>query len=499
MILRPHFLAATSLAAFLGGCTIGPDFHAPVSAPPAASLLAAHGSSLDSQANENAPPEKWWMVFNDPMLSSLEERVATQNLDVRAASARLLQARAQRRITGGDQYPSLGGGASYQRSRINPKGPEGALLEGGSPSIDIFKAGFDASWELDLWGRVRRGVEAANARQQASADSRRLTLLSAEAEVARDYIRLRGSQTLFDVLRDNLQIAQNNAKLTRFRFENGVTTTLDVANAEAQVASIEASIPPTEAERDDFINALSLLLALPPRALESELGPPRPMPLQPAEIPVGLPSDLLLRRPDVLQAEADLHAATAEIGAAKADFYPRISLTGGLASEVLQLSTFGSWSSRQFSMGPFITLPFFEGGRLRGMLDLRKAEQQEAAIHYQQTVLGAWHEVGDALADYVAEQRRRGSLARAVDENQLALSVAQRRYREGAIDFLNVLSVEKALLDARSEAIRSSVLASINLIKLHKALGGGWEAQFPDSNERPGASAAVTGRTMPRG
>lgn len=488
MILRPRLFAAASLAALVGGCTVGPDFHAPVNTPPAASLLAAHGSSADSRPNENPPPEKWWMVFGDPILSSLEERVAAQNLDVQAASARLLQARAQRRITAGDRYPSLDGGASYQRARINPNGPEGALLEGGPPSVDIFKGGFDASWELDLWGRVRRGVEAASARQQASADSRRLTLLSVEAEVARAYIGLRGSQALLEVLHDNLQIAQNNAKLTRSRFENGVTTTLDVANAEAQVASIEGGIPPVEAQRDDLINALGLLLALPPRALEDELGTPRPMPARPTEIPVGLPSGLLLRRPDVRQAEAELHAATAEIGVAKADFYPRISLTGSLASEALQLSTFGSWSSRQLSVGPFMSLPIFEGGRLRGTLDLRKAEQQEAAIRYQQTVLGAWHEVDDALTDYMAEERRRGSLARAVDQNQLALSVAQRRYREGAIDFLNVLSVERALLDARSEAIRSNVSASVNLIKLYKALGGGWETQFPD-DKRPDVPA----------
>jgi NodT family efflux transporter outer membrane factor (OMF) lipoprotein len=499
MILHPRLFAAVSLAALAGGCTVGPNFRAPVSAPPAASLLTAHRSSAESRPNEKTPPEKWWAVFDDPILSSLEERVAAQNLDVQAASARLFQARAQRRITGGDQYPSLDGGASYQRSRINPKGPEGALLEGGPPSVNIFKAGFDASWELDLWGRVRRGVEAANARQQASAESRRLTLLSVEAEVARTYTGLRGSQALLDVLHDNLQIARDNAKLTRSRFENGVTTTLDVANAEAQVASIEADIPTTEAGRDDFINALSLLLALPPRALETELGQVQPLPARPTEIPVGLPSDLLLRRPDVRQAEAELHAATAEIGVAKADFYPRISLTGSLASEALQLSTFGSWSSRQLSVGPFMTLPFFEGGRLRGTLDLRKAEQQEAAIHYQRTVLGAWHEVDDALTDYTAEESRRGSLARAVDENQRALSVAQRRYREGAIDFLNVLSVQKALLDARSEAIRSSVSASTNLIKLYKALGGGWEAHFPDGGKRPVAATTAADRMIAGG
>ncbi len=201
--------------------------------------------------------------------------------------------------------------------------------------------------------------------------------------------------------------------------------------------------------------------------------------MRPTQFAVGIPSGLLLRRPDIQQAEDELHAATAEIGVAKADFFPRISLNGSLASQTFQLSSFGSWGSRQFSIGPSITLPVFQGGRLHGTLDLRKAEQQEAAIRYQQIVLAAWHEVDDALINYTAEERRRDSLAHSVDENELALSVAQRRYREGAIDFLNVLSVQKSFLDARSEAIRSNMTASVNLIKLFKALGGGWETQFP--------------------
>jgi NodT family efflux transporter outer membrane factor (OMF) lipoprotein len=477
MSRRPHLIGAVALAALLGACTVGPDFHPPANVPPAASLLEGR-QPVATRLNETPPPDQWWTAFADPVLSSLEERLATQSLDVQAASARVLQARAQRRITGADRYPSIGGFASYRRTRSNPTGPQAAFHD-GSPDFDVLEGGFDASWELDLWGRVRRSVEAATARSDVAKNDRRLALLSVEAELARDYIALRGNQAQLGVLHDNLEIARNSVALTRSRFRNGVTTRLDVANAEAQMSSIEASIPSIEAARDTLVNALSLLLALPPRALEGELGRSEAMPARPHAISVGIPSWLLLRRPDIRRAEDDLHAATAEIGVAKADFLPRISLNGSLASQTFQLSSLGSWASRQFSVGPSITLPFFQGGRLRGTLDLRKAEQQEAAIRYQQVVLGAWHEVDDALIDYTAEERRRDSLTRNVDANALALSLAQRRYKEGAIDFLNVLSVQKALLDARGEAIRSNVAASVNLIKLFKALGGGWEMQFP--------------------
>lgn len=487
--MAPRLAAPVVLASLLSACTVGPDFTRP-SLPSPGSLVAQHPSSSATQLVETSPQDDWWTNFNDPVLTSLEQRVASQNLDVRTASARFEQARAQRRITGAGMFPAIDGSASYARSRTNPNGPS-AVLHNGSPDIDVFDGGIDASWELDLWGRVRRSVEAAGARYDAAGNYRRLALLLVQAEVARNYVALRGSQSQLAVLNDNLGIARNSVALTRSRFNNGVTTRLDVANAEAQVSSIEATIPTVEAERDTLINALSQLLALQPHALESELTTNGVLPARPSIVAVGVPSEMLLRRPDIQQAEDDLHAATAEIGVAKADFLPRISLNGSLSSQTFQLSSFGSWGSRQFSIGPSITLPFFQGGRLKGTLDLRKAEQQEAAIRYQQVVLSAWHEVDDALINYTAEERRRESLAQNVTQNELALSVAQRRYREGAIDFLNVLSVQKSLLAAKSDAIRSNMTASFNLIKLFKALGGGWQGQFPERTTAQSTTAAA--------
>ncbi|WP_448140328.1 efflux transporter outer membrane subunit [Sphingopyxis fribergensis] len=479
MNARARLFSTCVLAALLSACTVGPDFHAPVTVPPNGSLLAGHISTAGAELTERPVSDLWWEDFGDPVLTTLEQRVASQSLDVGTASARLEQARAQRRIAGGAAYPSLGATASYARVRPGPDGRQ------GSQSVDIFESGFDAVWEIDLWGRTRRGIEAATARVEAAEDYRRLALLMVEAEVARDYIRLRGAEAELGLLRESIEIARSSVALTRSRFENGVTTRLDVANAAADLSTIEASIPGLEAERGRLANSLSLLLALPPRALENELLGEASIPSARGDIAIGIPSELLLRRPDIRQAESELHAATAEIGVAKADFYPRISLNGTFGGQTSQLSSFGSWASRQFSIGPAISLPFFEGGRLRGTLDLRKTEQQEAAIRYQQVVLAAWHDVDNALIDLAGETHRREALAHSVAENELAFSLAQRRYREGAIDFLNVLSVQKSLLNARSETIRSRTAASVALVKLFKALGGGWEQDFP----RPRQSA----------
>jgi NodT family efflux transporter outer membrane factor (OMF) lipoprotein len=211
------------------------------------------------------------------------------------------------------------------------------------------------------------------------------------------------------------------------------------------------------------------------------LADARAIPSLPARAPIGFPSELARRRPDIRRAEAQLHAATAEIGVAQADFYPQISLTGSLGAQSLQLSSLGDWASHQFVFGPSISLPIFQGGRLKGTLQLRKAQQKEAAIVFRRTVLQAWHEVDDALSAYDAEQRRRDQLQVVVQQEQVALGVAQQRYREGAIDFLNVLTVQRDLLNAQSDLAQSQASAAVNLVILYKALGGGWEtARYPN-------------------
>jgi NodT family efflux transporter outer membrane factor (OMF) lipoprotein len=497
-------LPALVSGAVLAGCTLGPNFEPPRVAAPAdfARAKPVQAQAPSSPVEATLAPD-WWALLDDPKLVELESRLATDNLDVQAASARLVQSRAGLRIVGAEQFPMLGSAASYNREQASTNGivsllgvtpaaaqPQSAGGESafgvgslpgssGAPAYNLWQYGFDASWELDLWGRVRRSVEAAKATTQASAEDRRAVLISAQAELARDYIDLRATQTLLEITEKNLSLARGIVKLTQLRLAKGVTTNLDVANASAQVASIEARLPPLQTRRDALVNAISLLLGQGPGALEQALSGAAAIPSLPAQVPVGFPSELVRRRPDIRRSEAQLHSATAEIGVAQADFYPQITLNGSLGFQSLQLASLGDWASHQFVVGPSISMPIFQGGRLKGTLELRKAQQQEAAIVFQHTVLQAWHEVDDALSAYSAEQHRRDLLTQVVHEDNVALAVAQQRYREGAVDFLNVLSVQRDLLNAESDLAQSRATAADNLVTLYKALGGGWENAFP--------------------
>lgn len=483
------------------GCTVGPNFEPPQSETPKV-FDRTQSAQEASKAVESQFSPEWWTLFNDPVLDSLEKQLSDANLDVAAATARLQQSRAGQRIAGAAEYPTLDGNASYDRERGSPNGilsllgvsPTGsqpqsasggtplgvAPLPGskGSPAYNLYQFGFDASWEVDIWGRVRRGVEAATAQADASYEDRNAVLLSARAELARDYVQLRDTQALLQIAKQNLDIANNTTKLTQNRVHEGVTTDLDVANAMAQAESIESLIPTLESQRETTINAIGVLLAKEPGALAPILDEPHDVPALPEQVPIGFPSELVQRRPDIRKAEAQLHAATAAIGMAKADFYPRISLNGSAGFQSLQLSNLADWASGQFVVGPSITLPIFEGGRLKGTLHLREAQQQEAAIAYQHTVLQAWREVDDALVVYDAEQRRRDHLRQVVSLNQRALSIAQQRYKAGAVDYLDVLNVQKQLLDGQSNLERSEAEADANLITLCKVLGGGWESTY---------------------
>jgi NodT family efflux transporter outer membrane factor (OMF) lipoprotein len=493
-------LACVALLA-IAGCTVGPNFEPPKSATPEV-FNRTQTAQAQSKAVEAQFGPEWWTLFNDPILNGLEQQLADANLDVAAASARLLQSRAERRVAGAAEYPTLDAAASYNRERGSENGilsllgvtpsqsqplsasgsaPLGvAAMPGskGSPAYNLYQVGFDASWEVDIWGHVRRSVEEATALSDASYEDRNAVLLSARAELARDYVDLRSTQELLQIAHENLDIANDALRLTQVRKREGVTTDLDVSNASAQVEIIESLLPTLESHSEATINAIGLLLGEEPGALRQTLAATQEVPVLPAQVPIGFPSELVQRRPDIRKAEAQLHAATASIGVAKADFYPRIMLNGSAGFQSLQLTSLASWASGQFVAGPSITFPIFEGGRLKGTLQLREAQQQEAAIAYKETVLRAWQEVDDALVTYDAEQRRRDRLALAVTMNQRALSVARDRYKAGALDYLDVLNVQKQLLQAQSDLEQSRAAAATNLITLCKALGGGWESTY---------------------
>jgi NodT family efflux transporter outer membrane factor (OMF) lipoprotein len=258
-----------------------------------------------------------------------------------------------------------------------------------------------------------------------------------------------------------------------------MTTDLDVANAAAQVSTVAAEIPRIEQEEAHLMNALGLLLGEPPQALRAELSTAKPVPPVPPEVPVGFPSELAKRRPDIRQADANLHAATADIGVAKANFYPSLTLNGSIGIQTLKTQSLWNWNAEQYALGPTLNIPIFEGGRLKAQLELRKAQQRSAAVQYQKTVLNAWTEVDDALTAYEAEQRRRQQLIEAVKQNRLALGLAQSRYKAGVSDFIEVLDAQRSLLVTEQLLAISTTNVSGNLIAIYKALGGGWEPDLP--------------------
>ena len=493
---------AAAAALLLAGCTVGPNFESPEWLSPA-SWFAKKAELIQRPPSlpvaEPIDPD-WWNLFRDPELTALERRVAGENLDVQVATVRLAESRAQLGIVGAAQFPNLNANGSYTRQKASDVGvfasapnalgangasgnTAGGLTGSTHGAFDVYQVGFDASWEVDLWGRVRRSVESASASVEASAEFRRDTLISNLAELARDYIQLRGNQLLLQIAKDNVKTAQQSLQLTQQRATGGVTTDLDVANAAAQLRTTAAEIPRIEQQISEFINAISLLLGQPPNTLQAELIRAKPVPPIPPRIPVGLPSELARRRPDIRQAEAALHAATADIGMATANFYPSVKLSGSIGLQSLQPWQMFNLNAREFAAGPGVTIPIFEGGQLRATLYLRKAQQQEAAITYQKTVLGAWHEVDNALTAYQTEQARRDQLAQAVTQNMRALSLAQSRYQEGVADFLQVLTAQQNLLSSQQQLALATTNVSANLVAVYKALGGGWETQMPRTND----------------
>jgi NodT family efflux transporter outer membrane factor (OMF) lipoprotein len=497
LALLTALLGATALS----GCTVGPDFKQPDWASPSSWFAGPKEAVKRPPSIPVAEPidVDWWTLFHDPVLTGLERRVAAQNLDVKTANIRLTESRAQLGVARAALFPTLNGNVSYTRQQASNNGvfavaPNAAGATGASGAsgattggiqgkgikpFDLYQGGFDASWEVDLWGGVARSVESATATSEAANEATRSVLLSSLAEVARDYIQLRGTQAQLAIANENVRTARQSLDLTQQRAAGGVTTDLDVANASAQLRSTLAQIPSLEQQEAQTINALSLLLGQPPNALRTELATAKPVPPVPPQVPVGLPSELARRRPDIREADAQLHAATADIGVAQANFYPSLNLTGSFGLQSLQFSKIFNLNSKQYAVGPGLTIPIFQGGELRSTLELRKAQQQEAAVNFQKTVLQAWHDVDNALTAYQAEQARRDELIQAAAQYQRALNLAQSRYREGVADFLTVLVAEASLLSAQQQLVDSTTTVSSNLVALYKALGGGWETDMP--------------------
>jgi outer membrane protein, multidrug efflux system len=476
----------------IAGCAAGPDYRRPeIAAPDAWSGLS---SATASEASKTTPSEailvEWWQSFNDPVLTHLVERAIKANLDIRLAEARLRQARASRGVVAAGLWPTIDTSATYRTSRSGGassgssgtnavSGGTGTGPSGGSSggTRDLFQVGLDAAWELDIFGGVRRNIEASEADIQAAVEDRRDVLVSLVAELGTDYLSLRGFQQQIDIARRNLNSQQYTAEITRRRHEAGFVSGLDEANAYALVASTKSQIPVLESSAQAAIYSLSILLGLQPAALASELVTPMPIPPTPPEVPVGLPSELLRRRPDIRKAEAQVHAATARIGVATADLFPKFSLTGSLGLTNNQFLSVADWSSRFWSFGPTVSWPIFDAGRIRWNIEVQNALQEQTLITYEKTILTALKDVETALVAYAKEQERREYLSEEVEYNRKAADLSMKLYVAGKTDFLNVLTAQRSQYISEEALVLSTRTLSTNLIALYKALGGGWENQ----------------------
>jgi NodT family efflux transporter outer membrane factor (OMF) lipoprotein len=549
-----RFCGSVALALAACGCAVGPDYRTPETKSPGhwsgmkPGATATQPTSMPANqrvelTTQQADLATWWKWLNDPVLNSLIERSVESNLDLRIATARVVQSRAQRDVTAAGFWPlvNVGGSYTYSGSSLNaapkttspgnslrnllpsitalpgaPGGtptvtatpqrltagggqrvglavqPGGVSMPGGptSPVVTLtpgtrtpqvlrqqnfFQAGFDASWELDIFGGIRRSIEAADNDLAASEESRRDVLVTLLSEVALNYVQLRGSQRRLAIAYENIAAQRDSVDLTQSRYKAGFTNQLDVAQAQAQLATTQSQVPLLESAIRQSIYQLSVLLGLPPGALVEELDKEAPIPATPPEIPMGLPSDLLRRRPDVRTAERQLAAQTARIGVATADLYPVFSLTGSFGPQTRNINHLLDEKSLAWAVGPSASWPIFDAGRIRANIRVQDALTEQALATYEKAVLTAFQDVETSLVAYVNEKVRHGTLSEAVDASQQATDLSNELYSRGLTAFLNVLVSQQALYASEDQFVQSETTTVTNLISLYKALGGGWE------------------------
>jgi NodT family efflux transporter outer membrane factor (OMF) lipoprotein len=484
---RSPVLPALAAAAWLAGCTVGPDYRPPD--------LRVEGSYGPAAAAPRA--DAWWAALNDPALDGLVAAAAENNLDLRLARARVREARAQRAVVYGAAEPTLDVGGKYEHDRFSQNAaPFNAFGAPGFPwEYNLYQLGFDASWEVDVFGGTRRAAEAANAAVQAGEEDRLSVLVTLLGEVARTYVELRGAQDQRQIARHNLDVQQETLALTRDRFAKGVGNQLDVSRAAAQVADTAAALPLFDRREWQALHRLAVLTNQPLDRLLA-LRTPAPVPAAPEAVMVGVPADLLRRRPDVRRSERQLAAATARIGVAEAALYPKFSLTGVFNLQSASVEDLLDWRSRAFSIGPAVSWPIFQAGRLRAAVAVRTAQQEEALVTYEQTVQRAIEEVRDELVTLNTERTRRGALAQSVAADQDALDLARQLYTQGLADFLTVLDAQRQLFQAQDALAQSDTRVTTAVIALYKALGGGWETPVPPA-PFPTTAAATAPATQP--
>jgi len=454
----------------LPACAVGPDYVRPEPPLPG----AWHTAAGAVQTAPGASVGRWWDAFGDPELSSLVARAAAANLDLREAVARVAEAQALYGAVASARFPSLDaeGDAFRQRQSVN------ALFPGGDEG-SLYQIGVSASWEVDLFGRVRRSVEAADATVEASEDDRRAVLVAVLAEVARAYVDARTLQRRLAVARENLESQGQIVELTRIRFEGGIASSLDVAQAESVLAATRTAIPPFEAALAQQFNRLSVLLGQNPGGVATELAPPAPIPDPPAELTVALPADVVRQRPDVRRAERELAAQTARIGVAAADLYPRLTLLGTFGFDATQVADLFQGPSRSYSVGPSLRWNVFDAGRIRSLIRTEEARTAQALARYEQTILLAFEEVENALVAFARLRDEQQATGDAIRAATTSLDLSTALYKDGLVDFQNVLDAQRTVLQFQDQLARVDGGIVQSLVQLYRSLGGGWSALEP--------------------
>jgi len=491
----PVWLAAVSL---LAACTVGPDYEPPDFT--AETVPDRWRTTVETEmAADTTDLEMWWVSFNDTLLTDLIRKAEFGNLDLQAAVGRVAEARAIRGVAKGGYWPDIVLGGAYSYQKISENGIQGAASvqppidggEGGGLSIgdpfDSWIFSLDLSWEIDLFGRIRRTVEAADAQLQASVEDYRDVLVTLYAEVGSAYVDARAFQTRLDFATQNVEAQESSLELTRDRFNAGLTSALDVAQAEQNLAQTQSTIPSLEIGLERSLNRLAVLLGEAPGNLHDELQAHSGLPRPDDQVAYGIPADLLRRRPDIRQAERLLASQTARIGIATADLYPTLSLGGTVGLEALDFDNLGDGGSVFWSIVPKISWPIFTGGKIRNRIRAEEARTQQALAFYEQTVLRALEEVQNALVAYGQEKLRRDRLFDAVAASQRAVNLVETQYLSGLTNFQNFLDSQRSLFRQQDELAASAGQVVNNLITLNRALGGGWS---PGQAEITAAAAA---------
>ncbi len=477
----------------LSGCAVGPNYKTPEN------TVADTWATNPDVVSSDAPLIKWWEVFEDLLLNKYIGMAAEHNNDVLTATSTILQARALRQVAASSFFPIIGADVNATKTYFSKNGPIFAIgpSTGSVPGTvstatglpfavqvpqiqNLYNAIFDVSWEIDLFGKTRRTVEAANAVIGEAIEERNDTLLSVMAEIARNYMELRGFQKKARLIEQNIELLDQKFLLIRKQFETGYVSRLDDENIQATLATERALLPDIKAQIYQRIYTISVLTGAVPETLVDELLTPQPLPKAPDTVAVGLRSDLLRRRPDVRRVERDLAAATANVGVAVASFFPTITLIGDGGLQSLTLKKLFNLGSRTWAVGGDINMPIFEGGRLLGNLRAKRAETAATAHNYQQTILSALEEAESAIVTFTQALKTSQERKKATDRYQDLVTLSQERNSKGLISLLNLLDTERQLNESEQTLLDSDIAKLLDLITLYKALGGGWEMAFKE-------------------